>query len=63
MSYTLFLEIAISLVPFFMHINSPLSSFHFALFKLPRYGRLFEMDESISSIIEKQAETKTKYEI
>ena len=40
-----------------------MTSFHFAIIKLIRYSRLFEMDSTISDIIEKQAQTKTVYEV
>ena len=33
------------------------------MIKLVRYSRLFEMDTTIADIIEKQAETKTVYEV
>jgi len=62
-SYNLFLEVLISLVPLFMHIKSPIHSFYYALIKLVRYGRLFEMDTTLSNILEIQARTKTVFEV
>ena len=51
-STNLFLEFAISIVPLLMHLKNPLPSFYFAVFKLLRYGRLYEMDTNIATIIE-----------
>jgi hypothetical protein len=48
-SIKLFLEIFISIMPLF--VNN-ISAFNYALFKIYRYGRLFEMDSNISNIIE-----------
>ena len=58
-----FLEIAITVVPLYFHYRQPMTSFVFALIKLVRYSRLFEMDSTIAEIIEKHAVTRTVHEI
>ena len=63
LSLNFFLEIAITVIPLYFHYRSPMTSFTFGLIKLVRYGRLFEMDSTIADLIEKQAETKTVYEL
>ena len=59
-SFKLFLEGFISLAPLFM---DNITALIYALLKILRYGRLFEMDAIISNIIEMQAATKTVFEI
>lgn len=46
-----------------MHIDGNITAYYYALFKIARYGRLFEMDAQISNIIEQQAPTRTVFEL
>jgi hypothetical protein len=59
-SMKLFLEGTISLAPLFIY---NITALNYAMLKILRYGRLFEMDAIISNIIEMQAATKTVFEI
>jgi len=59
MSSKFFSEIVISFGPLFLGINSMHTEVYVA-FKLPRYFRLFEMDQTSQEIIDYLGETRTK---
>ena len=44
LSYQIFLEIFISIAPYIFQEKHSIVSFVYALYKIPRYSRLFEMD-------------------
>jgi hypothetical protein len=60
-SFKLFLEAFISIGPQILNPNR--LAMIYGLFKITRYGRLFEMDGIISTMIEIQAQTKTVFEV
>ena len=43
-SFNLFLEAFMGFAPLYVHYDGGILAYYYALFKLPRYGRLFEMD-------------------
>ena len=60
-----FLEIAISMVPWFIHysMGHSMKAHLFAVAKIARYGRLFELDTHINNYIESTADRKTVFEL
>lgn len=59
-----FLEIGHSMVPWFIHYKKQKMRAHwYAVIKLARYSRLFEMDTHINNFIESQADRKTVFEL
>jgi hypothetical protein len=63
-NFKFFLEIAISVLPWFLHYDDYGITAHlYALIKLPRYGRLFELDTHINNYIESTADRKTVFEL
>ena len=61
-SFKFFLEIIISFGPLFFGVEE-LHSLYYAIFKIPRYLRLFEMDGQIDEILEYYGDQKTVFEI
>ena len=51
-SLKFFLEIFISIGPWFIHYNSKITAHYYALFKVARYAGIFELDTHINYYIE-----------
>ena len=52
LSTKFFLEIIMSFGPLFIFDLDNMNSLYYALFKIPRYSRLFEIDGQIAEILE-----------
>lgn len=62
-SFKMFLEVFISIAPFTFREDNKITGYYYAVFKIARYSRLFEMDAQITNIIEHQASSKTVFEL
>jgi hypothetical protein len=63
LSSKFFIEYAISLIPLYFHLQHEMASYWYAICKLARYQRLFEMDTHIQNYIESTADRKTVFEL
>jgi hypothetical protein len=63
LSFKFFFEIFISVAPFYTHLQHSIKAYWYAIYKIFRYSRLFEMDAIINNYIESYAESNTVFEL